>query len=154
MHVYLKVESRDMEMLQSKPGRIVFARLSENEDLLEAINLVAEKSRIFAGFFILIGTLKKANLGYYREGKHETIKVDGPVEIVSCTGNISLKNEKPFAHAHVSVSNERGAVMGGHAMPGCTIDVIGQLVLVEATDARLLVKLDEKTKLFLWSLEK
>lgn len=141
-------------MLQSKLGRIVFARLSEGEDLLEAVNLVAEKSRITAGFFILIGTLRKANLGFYRQRKYETIKIDGPVEIVSCMGNIALKQNKPFVHAHMSVSNDKGEVMGGHVMPGCTIDATGELVLIEAADTRLQKKLDEKTQLFLWSMEK
>jgi len=143
-----------MEMLQSKLGRMVLARLSEDEDLLETITHVAEKSRITAGFFILIGTLKRANLGFYHQGKYETIKIEDPVEIVSCMGNISLKENKPFAHAHVAVSNRKGEVVGGHVMPGCTIDATGELVLVEAVDARLLRKFDEKTQLFLWSMEK
>ncbi|MBI5228807.1 DNA-binding protein [Candidatus Micrarchaeota archaeon] len=143
-----------MEMLQSKLGKVVFARLSEDEDLLETITHAAEKSHITAGFFILVGTLKKANLGFYRKGKYETIKIDGPVEIVSCMGNISLKEDKPFAHAHISVSNEKGEVTGGHVMSGCTIAATGELVLIEAADARLLRKLDKKTQLFLWSMEK
>jgi len=143
-----------MEMLQSKLGRMVLARLSEDEDLLETITHVAEKSRITAGFFILIGTLKRANLGFYHQGKYETIKIEDPVEIVSCMGNISLKENKPFAHAHVAVSNRKGEVVGGHVMLGCTIDATGELVLVEAVDARLLRKFDEKTQLFLWSMEK
>jgi len=142
-----------MKMLQSKLGRMIFARLWEDEDLLETITLTAEKSHITAGFFILIGTLKRANLGFYRQGKYETIKVDGPVEIASCMGNISLKENKPFAHAHISVSNEKGEVMGGHVMPGCTIAATGELVLIEAADARLLRSWDEKTQLFLWLIE-
>lgn len=144
-----------MELLGSRLGRIVFARLSEDEDLLETVTLVAKKSRITAGFFTLIGTLKKANLGFYHQGKYEIIKIEGPVEIVSCMGNIALKEKQPFAHAHVSVSNRKGEVMGGHVMPGCTIAATtGELVLIEAADARLLRRLDEKTQLFLWSMEK
>lgn len=140
--------------MQSKVGRMVFAKLIEDEDLLETLNLVAKKSRINAGFFILIGTLKKANLGFYRHRKYETIRVDGHLEIVSCMGNIALKEKNPFAHAHICVSNEKGEVMGGHVMPGCTIAVTGELVLVEAVDTRLQRKFDEKTQLFLWSFEK
>jgi len=143
-----------MEMLESKLGRIVFAKLSENEDLLETINQVAEKSNVTAGFFTLIGTLKKANLGFYHQGKYETIKVEGSVEIVSCIGNISLREKKPFAHAHIAVSNEKGEVRGGHVMPGCKIDVTGELTLIEAEDAKLLRKWNEKTQLFLWSMHK
>jgi len=143
-----------MKLLQSKLGKVVFARLFEDEELLETINLAAEKSHISAGFFILVGTLKKANLGFFRQGKYETINIDDPVEIVSCMGNIALKENKPFAHAHISVSNEKGEVMGGHVMPGCTIAATGELVLIEAADARLLRKFDEKTQLFLWSMRK
>jgi len=143
-----------MELLESDLGRIVFARLSEGEDLLETVTHVAEKSHITAGFFILIGTLKKAKLGFYHQGKYEIIKIDSPIEIVSCMGNISLKENKPFAHAHISVSNDKGGVMGGHVMPGCTVAATGELVLIEAADARLHRKLDKKTQLFLWSMEK
>jgi len=143
-----------MKLLESKLGRIVFAQLSEDEDLLETITLVAEKSHITAGFFILIGTLKKANLGFYRKGKYKTIKIDYPLEIVSCMGNVSVKENKPFVHAHISVSNEKSEVMGGHLMPGCIIAAAGELVLVEAVNARLLRKLNEKTQLFSWSIEK
>jgi len=143
-----------MELLESKLGRIVFAQLSEDEDLLETITLAAEKSHITAGFFILIGTLKKANLGFYRQGKYKTIKIDVPLEIVSCMGNVSVKENKPFVHAHVSVSNEKGEVMGGHLMSGCPIAAAGELVLIEATNAQLFRKLNEKTQLFSWSIEK
>jgi len=143
-----------MELLESKLGRVVFARLYEGEDLLETITLAAEKSRIATGFFILIGTLKKANLGFYRQRRYETIKIGTPLEIVSCIGNISLKESKPFTHAHISVSNEKGEVMGGHVMPGCTIAAGGELVLIEAADARLHRKFDEKTQLFLWSMRR
>jgi len=143
-----------MELLESKLGRIVFAQLAEDEDLLETITLAAEKSHITAGFFILIGTLKNANLGFYHKGKYKTIKIPSPLEIVSCMGNISVKENKPFVHAHVSVSNEKGEVMGGHLMPGCTIAAAGELVLIEAVNAKLLRKLNEKTQLFSWSMEK
>jgi len=143
-----------MELLESKLGRIVFAQFSEDEDLLETITLTAEKSHITAGFFIIIGTLKKANLGFYHQGKYKTIKIPSPLEIVSCMGNISMKENKPFVHAHISVSNEKGEVMGGHLMPGCTIAAAGELVLIEAVNTRLLRKLNKKTQLFSWSIEK
>ena len=143
-----------MKLLESKLGRIVFAQLSEGEDLLETITLAAEKSHITAGCFIFIGTLKKANLGFYHKGKYKTIKIDIPLEIVSCMGNVSVKENKPFVHAHISVSNEKSEVMGGHLMPGCIIAAAGELVLIEAVNVRLIRKLDEKTQLFLWSMEK
>lgn len=143
-----------MELVQSKLGRMVFARLNEGEDLLETINLAAKQSNVNTGVFTLIGTLKRALVGFYREGKYETIRIEGPLEIVSCMGNISLKENQPFAHAHIALSDEKGEVKGGHVMQGCTIGATGELVLIEAADLHLKRKLDEKTSLFLLSMEK
>jgi predicted DNA-binding protein with PD1-like motif len=143
-----------MKLVQSKPGRVVFARLYEDEDLLETINLAAEQSNVKTGMFTLIGTLKKAVVGFYRAGKYENIHFDKPLEIVSCAGNISLKEGKPFAHAHIALSDEEGEVKGGHVMPGCIIGATGELVLIEAADLRLRRELDEKTQLSLLSMEK
>ena len=143
-----------MEFAESKAGKLVFARLSEDEDLLDTITQVAEKARVSAGFFFLIGTLKKARMGFFRDGRYETIEMNQPLEIVSCLGNISTKESKIFAHAHISVSDEKGRVFGGHVMPGCIIAATGEVVLVEAANFKLLRGLDEKTKLHLWSLGK
>lgn len=143
-----------MELCESKIGRIVFARLFEGEDLLETVTKVAEHAGVSAGFFFLIGTLKKANLGFLREGKYETKEMVAPLEIVSCSGNVSIKEEKIFAHAHIVVSDEKGNAYGGHVMSRCLVGVTGELVLVEATGIRMSRIFDEKTKLFLLSVEK
>lgn len=140
--------------MQSKIGKVVFARLFEDEDLLENINLAANRASINVGLFNLIGSLKKAKVGFYREGNYETIDINGPLEIVSCTGNITLKEGKSFAHAHIVVSDEKGKTMGGHLMQGCITGATAELVLIEAADLRLRRKLDKKMQLYLWSIEK
>lgn len=142
-----------MESCEASIGRTVFARLSEGEDLLESVTKVAEKARISAGFFFLIGTLKKANLGFFREGKYETTEIEAPLEIVSCSGNVSFKEEKVFAHAHIVVSDEKAIAYGGHVLSGCLIGVTGELVLVEAMGIKLHRRFDEKTKLSLLLME-
>lgn len=140
--------------MESKLGRVIFARLFENEDLLEAISDTAKQRGIKAGFFMLIGTLKEVKLGFYRQGKYRPIQIGGPVEIVSCIGNISFKEERELVvHAHLSVSDEKGEVLGGHLLPGCIVAVTSELVLVEVTDVRLQRKFDEKTKLYLWAFD-
>lgn len=141
-----------MKIHESKIGRVVFARLSEDEDLLEAIALRAKRAKINTGFFILIGALKKAKLGFYREQEYKPIEISEPVEIVSCMGNISIKEQELIVHAHISVSNEKGEAFGGHLLRGCVVSVNAELVLVEAADLRLQRQLDEKTKLYLWHM--
>ena len=141
-----------MRSVESKLGKVVLARLYEDEDLLESITQQAKRSRIKTGFFILIGTLKRAKLGFYREGRYEPIDVDCPLEITSCVGNVSIKEGEPFTHAHISVSNGKGEVFGGHVLPGCVIAATGELVLVEAEGINLQRRLDRETKLYLWNL--
>jgi len=143
-----------MKYAESETGKAVFARLVEGEDLLEAITQVAAKSKIHAGFFFLIGTLNSAKLGFYQDGKYLPIEMEQALEIVSCLGNISIKEGKAFPHAHLAVSDEKGKVFGGHAMPGCIIGATAELVLVEALGLKITRQLDETTKLSLLSFSK
>ena len=150
----LRVEKvNKMKLRKSKLGKVVFARLYEDEDLLEAIASASKQAKISTGFFTLIGTLKKARLGFYREGNYELIEIKKPLEIVSCIGNVTPKENALIAHAHIAVSDEKGQTFGGHVLPGCLIAVTAELMLVEAVGMKLERKFDEKTKLNLWSFD-
>jgi predicted DNA-binding protein with PD1-like motif len=143
-----------MKYAKSGIGKAVFARFLEGEDMLEAITHVATKSKIRAGFFFLIGTLKSAKLGFYQHGKYLPIEMEQELEIVSCLGNVSVKEGKAFPHAHLAVSDEKGRVFGGHAMSGCIIGATAELVLVESVGLKITRQLDETTKLSLLSFSK
>jgi len=140
-------------ILTGKPGKTVFSRLLEGEDLFESIKNRAETSGIRAGFFILIGTVKHAVLGYYKDGKYETISLEGPLEVASCTGNVALDERgEVVIHAHVVVSNAKGEAFGGHLMKGSEVGATAELIMVEAVGVEIQRVQDEKTKLNLWKL--
>jgi hypothetical protein len=144
-----------MKSVESKIKRTIFARFFENEDLLETIASTAKQNNINAGFFFLIGTLKKAVLGYYKEGKYVPIEKAGPLEIVSCMGNISVKEETELVvHGHIVVSDSEGNAFGGHVLPGCLVDATAELVLVEVESGALRREFDAQRNLYLWALEK
>lgn len=140
-----------MSQAESRTGRTVFVRLKQDEDLLNAIKEKAEQNGISAGFFFLIGTVKRAVLGFYKESKYKQIEVAGPLEVVSCLGNISIREDGELvAHAHISVADEEGRMFGGHLLPGCPIDATAELVLVETPEAKLKRVLEKKLNLYLW----
>jgi predicted DNA-binding protein with PD1-like motif len=140
-------------MLNGKSGKMIFSRLLEDEDLAESIKKQAETNGIRAGFFILIGSLKHVALGYYREGKYETIQLEGPMEIASCTGNVAVDEKSEVViHAHIVVSNEKCEAFGGHLMKGSEVGATAELVMIEAVDVEVQRAFDEKTKLKLWKL--
>lgn len=77
--------------------------------MIETIKEKAEEAGIRAGTIIAIGSLKDAVLGYYREGGYKNTRLDGPLEIASCTGNIAVDEEgQVIIHAHLVVSDEKG----------------------------------------------
>jgi uncharacterized protein len=140
-------------ILMGKAGKTVFSRLLEGEDLFESIENRAETSGIRAGFFILIGSVKHAALGYYKDGKYETIRLEGPLEVASCTGNVAVDEKgEVVIHAHVVVSNEKGEAFGGHLMKGSEVGATAELIMVEAAGVEAQRVYDEKTKLKLWKL--
>lgn len=139
--------------IESKIEKAIFVRFSEGEDLLEAVASTAKHNGVDSGFFFLIGTLKKAVLGYYEKAKYLSIEKKGPLEVVSCTGNISTKeNNEVVVHAHIVVSDRNSNAFGGHVLPGSTIDATAELVLVRAEKGVLRREFDAERNLYLWSL--
>jgi len=136
---------------ESKTDRVFFARFIENEDLLEALTDFVRKVNVKVGFFSLIGSLKRARLGFFDGVNYQTVEIDKPLEIVSCVGNISLNEEdQVVVHAHMVVSDEKGEAFGGHLLRGCIVSFTAEMVLVVCTQTRLRRALDKKTGLRLW----
>jgi predicted DNA-binding protein with PD1-like motif len=134
-------------------GRVFFHRIRGGEDLIEAIKERAEKSGVKAGLLFVIGSLEKATLGYYRAGEYKTVNIVGPLEIVSCTGNIAVDEKgETIIHAHLVVSNEEGEAFGGHLMPGSVVGATAELAIVEALNVNLKRVFDGATKLKLLNL--
>lgn len=144
---------RELHLLNGQIGRIGFSRLFENEDLADCIRRKAQESNVKAGIFILIGSLKNAVLGFYKEGEYKPIRLDGPLEIASCMGNIAVDEKgEVIVHAHLVVSDEKGRAFGGHLMSGSLVGVTAELIIAEATGVGVKRIFDKKTKLKLLNL--
>jgi predicted DNA-binding protein with PD1-like motif len=141
------------QMLEGKIGRIIFTRIMEDEDLAEAIKKRAEKSGVKAGVIVAIGSLKTVVLGYYKDGQYKHIRLDGPLEIASCTGNVAVDEKgETIIHAHVVVTDENGKAFGGHLMQGSLVGATAEVAIIEGVGLTLQRVFDEKTKLKLLRL--
>lgn len=137
-----------------KVGRILVFRITEGEDLTDAIIERAKQNRIHAGIFILIGSLKDVVLGYYEEGKYKHIQLSGPLEIASCMGNMAVDEKgEVVIHAHLVVSNEKCEAFGGHLMKDSHVGATAELMIIEGSDLNLQRTFDEKTKLKLLKMD-
>jgi predicted DNA-binding protein with PD1-like motif len=140
-------------MLTGRIKNMHFARFEEGDDLLECIRKVVEDKKIKAGAFFVIGALKNAVVGFYKEGNYTNIELKEHLEIASCTGNIALGPEDEIiVHSHIVVSNEKGKAFGGHLFQGSRVGPTAELVLFEGEGILLRRIYDERTKLKLLKL--
>lgn len=135
-------------------GRTLAGRLSYKSDLLDSINQICVNNNIKSGFVNLIGAVSTLKLGYFMQDTQKYVYLDDikdnhPLEICSCTGNISLRDDKPFAHLHVVASNKDGKCFGGHLMQG-TIIYAGEFYIQEILGDDFIRELDQETMLPLW----
>lgn len=134
-------------------GRRFVGCLPHGGDLVAALEDFCVRHEITSAVFSLIGAVSKATLGTYDQAQqvYVTFTAEGDLEILSCTGNVSLKEGKPFVHAHVVLAGEGGKTIGGHLFPG-TIVFAGEAYLVELTGPQLVREYDRTTGLMLWRI--
>ena len=134
-------------------GRNFLVRAEHNSDLVQVVTELAEKEGIIVAAFTAIGALKRAKLEFYDQEKHEyqEITLDSPHEIASCIGNISVKDGRPFVHAHAVLADKNGNTKAGHLLEGVVF--AAEVHLRELKGAKLERKYDKVTGLSLWETE-
>ncbi len=132
-------------------GRRFVGRLAHGGDLLEMLETFCVRHQIQAAGFSLIGAVSTATLGTYDQSQqvYATFTVEGNLEILSGTGNVSLKEGKPFIHAHVVLGREGGETIGGHLFAGTTV-FAGEVLITELVGEAPVRSHDDVTGLMLW----
>jgi len=134
-------------------GRNFLVRAEHDSDLVQFVTELAEKKKITVATFTAIGALKRAKLEFYDQEKHEyqEMPLDSPQEIASCVGNISVKDGRPFVHAHAVLADKNGNTKAGHLLEGVVF--AAEVHLRELKGAKLERKYDKVTGLSLWDIE-
>jgi len=142
--------------------RTIIGQVERGEDLYNGITRIVRENNITVGRVTGLGAVRKAKLAYYDQKRmnYYDIVIDEAMEIVSLYGNVSLKAGKPFVHAHVVLSDEKGNGKGGHLLPGgspvfaCEVMIEEFVQRTPYGDGLELVRgFDEKTGLALWADE-
>jgi predicted DNA-binding protein with PD1-like motif len=135
-----------------KPGRCILGRLPCGGDLITTVSDFCRNRSIQTAVFSIIGSVRSATLGSYDQKQHVyvTFKQDEPLEILHCTGNVSLKNADLAVHAHGVFADINGQTLGGHIFSETAI-YAGEIYLQELLGRPLARAYDEETGLFLWT---
>lgn len=99
-------------------------RLHPGDDLRRSLE-GAVAARGGSAVFVLagIGSLRPAAIRL--AGAQTTVTLDEDLELLSLSGTVALQG----AHLHLSVSDARGQVTGGHAAYGCIVRTTAELLL-------------------------
>lgn len=133
-------------------GRRFLARLPHGKDLIASIEDFCKESAIRTATFSVIGTVSSATIGAYdqKQQVYVTFTENTSMEILSCVGNVSLKDEALVIHAHVVLGSDRGKIIGGHLFSE-TVLFEGEMDLQELIGPPLKRNYDPATGLFQWS---
>lgn len=126
------------------------ARLDHNGEIIASIAALAGEMTVATGMFSVIGALSRAELAYYdqKAQQYQKTVVDESVELASCTGNITIRDGKPFVHAHAVLADSSCHAMAGHLVSGTIF--AAELYMVELSGQPLTRAFDPMTGLFLW----
>lgn len=136
-----------------KLGRRFLGRLPHGKDLITSIEDFCKASSIQMATFSVVGAVSSATLGAYdqKQQVYATFTQEETLEIVACTGNVSLLDEDPVVHAHIVLGDVEGKTIGGHLFPE-TILFVGEIDLQELTGKPLERAYDDTTGLMLWKI--
>ena len=136
---------------EATPGRIWVGRLATGDDLVEEIERVCAEQEVRAAWVNAIGAVRRAAFAYYEQEERRYLELESTDhhEITSFVGNISIRDDQPFLHAHGSFASRSGTAVGGHLLLGCEV-FAAEVQIREMTGVDLLRTPDEVTGLALW----
>lgn len=86
--------------------------------------------KIEAGVILtMVGSLKTATIRF--AGKPSATVMEGPFEIVSCTGTLSPDG----VHVHLGLADSEGKMIGGHLSKGSKVNTTIELVVLNLSDS-------------------
>ena len=134
-------------------GQSIIVRMDPGEEILEQLELVAEREPITLASVSGLGAVNEFTVGVYKttEKQYLSKRFTGVYEIVSLTGTVTTKDGAFYPHLHMSAGNERGQVFGGHlnrAVVSATAELV--LTVIDGTVER---RFDETIGLNLMKFE-
>ena len=141
------------EMNFNKQDSKYYITLDKDEYINKSLLLIANNEKIKSGWINGIGAIYDIEIGYFDINKKDYVKrkFNGHYELLSLSGNISVKEEKKFVHTHITFSGTDYKVIGGHLFDA-KIAAAGEF-LIDSSDSEIKRKYNKDIGLHLWCME-
>ena len=117
-----------MQFTKIENGYMIYVEKGEN--IMESITQFCIKNKINNAQLSGRGAVKNIEIGAFDTDNKKYIRqnFEDTWELVSYQGNISLKDDIPFIHAHVAISDHNLDIKGGHLFEA-TVAAVGEFIL-------------------------
>lgn len=132
-------------MKSKKIENTYILRLEKGEEIIQTLTKFCIEQKISGGSLSGIGGIQDVCISYYdiKSKKYVPKNYSEEVyEMISLLGNISLVDNTPFAHLHITIAGSDHQVLGGH-LSSATVAVTCEIFL-HITNAPLYRKTDEE----------
>ena len=108
----------------------IVLRLDKNDELTACLKAVAEKENIGFASVEGIGATDNFTVGVFDPAKksYDKFNYSGDHEINAVVGNITVVDDKPYVHVHITCTGAGGKVVGGHIFE-CFISLTCELFI-------------------------
>lgn len=115
MHIFKRTKDSSMQVQKLKDDYFCLV-LEKGEWIHSSLEQFAKEYPNTSFTLSGIGAVNQVDLSYFDAHKQEylTKSFDQEYELLSCEGNLTYCEERPFAHLHVSLSASDFSVIGGH----------------------------------------
>ena len=130
-----------------------YMTLAKGDNINKTFESFAEVKGIGCAWMNGIGALENPEIGYYslEDKAYHRKTFKGEYELTSLIGNITLKEGKPFSHAHITFSDTEFRVFGGHLF-NADITAAGEFIMQFGSD-EIDREMNTEIGLPLWCLE-
>ncbi len=115
--------------------------------MVDGLTTFAREQGIGAARLHGIGAFTGAELGFFdaERREYDRFRVEEEVEVLAFVGNLSVVEEGPRVHAHVTLGRRDGTAVGGHLFEG-HVGATLELFVIESPGELLRIQ-DESTGL-------
>jgi uncharacterized protein len=97
-------------------GDRLVVRLESGERVAETLLRLLRAEEIGYAVISGLGAVRQVLLSYWNAEtrQYESHELEEQLEVVSLTGNVTLRDTDPFLHLHVALARQDLSVLGGH----------------------------------------
>ena len=127
-------------------------RLEKGEEILSSLTTFCRYFHLHFGEISGIGAVQQAEIGWFDpiHQRYSIKSIQENLEITTLIGNLAIKENEPFFHLHVTLSNAAFELLGGH-LHKAIVSVTGEFILKTYNSQGLNRELEYSTGLYLWS---